>query len=114
MSQTHGEKSQRLEDINEYSNFKLGVDEEGGSDISSEMHWQYYRHNTRFIPSLLKCLNTNHFSNQAVSSMTHEHILLVATCVLSLTAPLPVSSKESHLHCTGLNKGTKRRGSHFS
>lgn len=48
----------------------------------------------------------NHFSNQAVSSMTYEHILLIATWVLSLTVPPLVSSK-SHPHWTGLKKGDK-------
>lgn len=52
MSQIHRGESQRLEDINEYSNFKLGADEEWGPGISSEMHWQYYRYNIRFISFL--------------------------------------------------------------
>ena len=79
------------------------------------MHWQSYRHIIRFIPSscLLKCLNKNHFSNQAVSSIIREYTLLIPTCVLSLTVPLLESPKESIPHWTGINKGTKRRGIHF-
>lgn len=115
MPQIHGKKCQRLEDINGNSHFKFGADEERGHGISREMHWQSYRHIVRFIPSscLLKCLNKNHFSNQAVSSMIREHTLLIPTCVLSLTVPLPESPKESIPHWTGINKGTKRRGIHL-